>query len=72
MNNSNYAVEKIFEYLLKNGWVSTECFSAKHVKVDIEQIIIDAAISNINVSANIAVTTFDSATTYTIPTYKVD
>ena len=72
MNNSNYAAEKILEYLLKNGWVSTECFSAEHVKSDIEHIIINAAVSNINVSTNLGVTTFDSATTYTIPTYKFD
>ena len=70
MNNSNYASDQIMEYLWKNGWVSTNCYSSQHVKADIEQIIINAALSNVNVSTNLGVTTFDSATTYTIPKYK--
>ena len=65
MNNSDYAAEKILEYLLKNGWVSTDCFSSNHVKSDIEQIIINAALSNIKISTTLGVETSDSATTYT-------
>jgi hypothetical protein len=72
MNNSNYAADHILEYLLKNGWVSTNCYSSLHVKSDIEQIIINAALSNVKVSNNLGVTTLDSATTYTIPAYKFD
>lgn len=65
MNNSYYAAEKILEYLLRNGWVSTDCFSSNHVKSDIEQIIINAALSNIKISTTLGVETSDSATTYT-------
>lgn len=65
MNNSDYAAEKILEYLLKNGWVSTDCFSSNHVKSDLEQIIINAALSNIKISTTLGVETSDSATTYT-------
>jgi len=72
MNNSNYAADQILEYLLKNGWVSANCYSSQRVKADIEQIIINAALSNVKVSNNLDVTTFDSATTYTIPVYKFD
>lgn len=72
MNNSKYAAEKILEYLLKNGWVSTECFSAEHVKSDIDSIIINAALSTVNLSPNLGTNTFDSATTYTIPAYNFE
>ena len=65
MNNSNYAAEQILEYLLKNGWVSTNCFSSQHVKAEIQQIIINSALSNVNVSANLGSNTVDGATTYT-------
>lgn len=64
MNNSEYATDKILEYLLKNGWVSTDCFSSQYVKKDIEQIIINASISNVNFSTNLGGQTSDSATTY--------
>ena len=58
MNNSEYAAEKILEYLLKNGWVSTNCFSSQHVKDEIQQIIINSALSNVNVTANLGITGF--------------
>jgi hypothetical protein len=41
MNNSNSASEQILEYLLKTGWVSTNCYSSQHVRADIEQMIIN-------------------------------
>ena len=65
MNNSEYAANQIFEYLLKNGWVSTNCFSTLHIKEDIQQIIINASLSNVNVSKNLGSQTSDSATTHT-------
>lgn len=65
MNNANYAADQILEYLLKNDWVSTNCFSSEHVKSNIEQIIINAALSNIKLSTTLGVETKDSATTYT-------
>ena len=58
MNNSEYAANQILEYLLKNGWVSTNCFSSQHVKDEIQQIIINSALSNVNVTANLGITGF--------------
>ena len=65
MNNSEYAANQILEYLLKNGWVSTNCFSTPHIKADIQQIIINASLSNVNVSTNLGSQTSDSDTTHT-------
>jgi len=45
MTNSNYAAKQILAHLLKNGWVSTECFSSERVEHDI-QTIIDNAVWN--------------------------
>lgn len=65
MNNANYAAEQILEYLLKNGWVSPNCCSSEHVKSNIEQIIVNASLSNIKLSTNLGNQTSDSAVTYT-------
>lgn len=65
MNNANYATEQILEYLLKNGWVSSNCFSSEHVISNIKQIIVNASLSNIQFSTNRQKQTNDSAITYT-------
>ena len=63
MNNSNYAAKQILTHLLKNGWVSTECFSSEHVEQDIKNIIDNAALCNINLDPKGF--TFDSAISQT-------
>lgn len=63
MTNSNYAAKQILTHLLKNGWVSTECFSSEHVERDIENIIDNAALCNINLDPKGF--TFNSAITQT-------
>jgi len=63
MTNSNYAAKQILTHLLKNGWVSTECFSSEHVERDIENIINNAVLCNINLDPKGF--TFDSAISQT-------
>jgi hypothetical protein len=63
MTNSNYAAKQILTHLLKNGWVSTECFSSEHVERDIKNIIDNAALCNINLDPKGF--TFDSAISQT-------
>jgi hypothetical protein len=63
MTNSNYAAKQILTHLLKNGWVSTECFSSEHVERDIKNIIDNAAVCNINLDPKGF--TFDSAISQT-------
>jgi len=63
MTNSNYAAKQILTHLLKNGWVSTECFSSEHVEQDIKNIIDNAALCNINLDPKGF--TFDSAISQT-------
>jgi hypothetical protein len=63
MTNSNYAAKQILTHLLKNGWVSTECFSSEHVEGDIKNIIDNAAVCNINLDPKGF--TFDSAISQT-------
>lgn len=61
MNNSNYAAKEILSHLLKNGWVSTECFSSEILEQEIAKIIDNSSRCNINIDKRGF--SFDSAIT---------
>jgi hypothetical protein len=65
MTNSNYVAKQILTHLLKNGWVSTECFSSEHVERDIKNIIDNAAVCNINLDPKGFTFDSDISQTYT-------
>lgn len=70
MNNSNYAAEQIVNMLIKRGWVATNSYDVNILINDISTIILNASLTNVQVTTNVTpidcvTKTFDGGKTYT-------